>query len=108
MIKVIDGKRYNTETAEQVYSYWNGMGRTDFRFRSKDLYLTKKGVWFIHHEGGAMSDMAVPVGSNGWGGSEDIEPVSAEDAFGFLQAHSDESKAAEAIDKYFADRVQDA
>ena len=108
MIKIINGKRYNTETAEEVYCYWNGYSRSDFKFRIKTLYLTKKGAWFIHHDGGAMSDMAVSCGSGGRSGSEDIEPIDAEDAFGFLQAHSDESEAVEAIEKYFASMVEEA
>lgn len=108
MIKVIDGKRYNTDTAECVFSHWNGYSRSDFKFRTKKLYRTKNGTWFMHHEGGAMSDMAVNVGNNGRGGSEDIEPVSPDDAYGFLEAHSDDSDALEAITLHFADRVQDA
>jgi hypothetical protein len=107
MIKVIDGKRYNTETALSVFSYWNGYGRSDFQYRTKRLYLTKKGAWFLHHEGGAMSDMAVSV-RGGRGGSEDIEPVSDDDAYGFLESHSDEPDAQAAIDKYFHDRVIEA
>lgn len=108
MIRVIDGKRYNTETAELVYKYENRYNYSDFHYRSKTLYRTQKGAWFIHHYGGALTDMAVAVGSNGTGGSADIEPLDDEDAFGFLQAHSDEDDALEAIEKYFADRVQDA
>jgi hypothetical protein len=108
VIKVTDGKRYNTEKAECVFTYWNGVGHSDFRFRTKKLFLTQNGAWFIHHKGGALTDMAVPVGSNGKGGSEDIEPVSDRDAFGFLQAHSDDAEALEAIEKYFADQVTDA
>ena len=108
MIKVIDGKRYNTETAELVFHYWNGYPSNDFKWRIKKLFVTKKGNWFILHDGGAMTDMAVSAGGNGTCGSSDIEPVSADDAFGFLQANSDDSEAVEAIDKYFADRVQDA
>lgn len=108
MITVINGKRYNTETATLVYEHWNGAYRTDFRFRSKALYLTAKGAWFLHHVGGALSDMSVPVGNNGRGGSERIEPIDADDAFGFLEAHSDDEKSQAAIDKYFADRVIDA
>lgn len=108
MIKVIDGKRYNTETAELVFEYSNGLPLSDFRYRSKVLYCTAKGNWFIHHVGGAMTDMAVSVGNNGRGGSEDIEPVDAEDAFGFLQAHSDDQQALEGIEKYFAFRVEEA
>lgn len=30
MIKVIDGKRYNTETAELIFTRWNGYPRSDF------------------------------------------------------------------------------
>ena len=108
MIKVIDGKRYNTETAEKVFGYWNGCSASDFSYRTKTLYRTKNGAWFLHHKGGARTDMAVSVGNNGTGGSEDIEPVNGDDAFGFLQAHSDAKEAVVAIDKHFADRVQDA
>jgi hypothetical protein len=108
MIKVIEGKRYNTETAEDVFGYWNGCSTSDFRYRTKHLYRSKNGAWFLHHVGGARTDMAVSVGNNGTGGSEDIEPITDDDAFGFLQSHSDDSEAIAAIDKYFADRVQDA
>jgi len=107
MIRVFDGLRYNTETAKCVFCYSNGAYFTDFRYRAKDLYCTKNGAWFIHHTGGAMSDMAVTVG-NGSAGSEDIEAVSADDAYGFLEAHSADDDAQIAIDNYFADRVVDA
>lgn len=109
MIKVIDGKRYNTETATRILCHENGHFVSDFRYRSKELYLTKKGNWFIFHEGGAMSDMAVRVGNNGTGGSSDIEPVSEEDAFKFLQAHSGQYDSAElALEKYFASWIEEA
>lgn len=108
MIKIIDGKRYNTETAELLYCHDNGHYANDFRCRTKMLYRTSSGAFFIHHEGGAMTDMAVSVGNNGTGGSENIEAVIADDAYGFLQAHSDDSDAQESIDQYFADRVVDA
>ena len=107
MIKVIDGKRYSTETADQVFSYSNGRHLGDFRYRSWNLYLTQNGSWFFHHEGGALSDMAKSVGTSRCS-SEDIEPASADDAFNFLQANSNVSKAIQAIEKYFADRVADA
>lgn len=108
MIKVIDGKRYNTETAELVFSYWNGCSRSDFRFRTKHLHRTAKGVWFFHHDGGALSDMAVSVGSNGRGGSESIEVADSEDARRFLEKNSDDPEALSALEKYFADQVEDA
>lgn len=107
MIKVLDGKRYNTETAEMVFGWSNGHHSGDFRRRDKDLYRTKKGAWFIHHEGGALTDMAVSCGS-GTTGSSRIEPVCGRDAMRFLEAHSDESDAMAAIESYFSDQVDDA
>ena len=62
----------------------------------------------MHHVGGAMSDMAVSVGNNATGGSPAIEPVTADDAYGFLEAHSDDDEALAAMEQYFADRITDA
>lgn len=107
MIQVIDGKRYNTATAAEVFTYWNGYSTSDFKYRTKRLFLTKKGNWFIHHKGGAMTDMAVSCG-NGRGGSESIEPVSAKDAYAFLQANSDDGEALEALEKHFGSQIEDA
>ena len=108
MIKVIDGKRYNTETAELVYDYDNGAVWGDFRYRSKTLYVTKAGAWFLHHVGGASSDMAKSLGNGSRSGSSDIEAINADDAYGFLEAHSNDSEALAAIEKYFPDRVVEA
>lgn len=103
MIKVIDGKRYNTDTAEEIHNWSYGF-TGDFDYRSKTLYRTQKGAWFIHHEGGAMTDMSVKTGNNSVGGSESIEPISEEEAFDFLQEYD----GVDAIEEYFHDRVSDA
>lgn len=104
MKKVVDGKVYNTETAELVHGWSNGRYGNDFRYRSKDLYRTKKGNWFLCHVGGAMTDMAQSCGSNSTCGSSDIEPVSPEDALRFLESHG----GAEAVLKHFANQVEEA
>ena len=108
MIKVINGKRYNTETATLMFRHTNGHYQSDFGYRSKSLYLTPGGAWFLLHFGGPMTDMATQVGNNGRGWGEEIEPVSDDDAYGFLEAHSDETEALDVIWKHFADRVVDA
>ena len=108
MIKIIDGKRYNTDTAEQVFFHSNSHSRSDFKYRSKALYRTQNGAWFIHNEGGAMTDMAERVGNNTLCGGESIEVLTDADVFGFLQAHSNDSEAEALIDTYFADRVEEA
>ncbi len=108
MRKIIDGKRYDTETASLIFSHGNGHFRSDFKYRSKSLYRTKNGAWFIHHVGGAMSDLSVNVGNGGRGGSECIEPTNDDDAYGFLEAHSEDPEALDAIAQWFDTRVTDA
>lgn len=108
MRKMIAGKSYDTATAEEVFRHDNSLGPDDFRFRAKTLFRTRNGRWFLFHQGGPMTDMAQPSGGNGHCAGQDIEAISEEDAFGFIQAHSEESDAAAAIDEYFADRVQEA
>jgi hypothetical protein len=104
MKKVINKKMYNTETAECVFDWSNGRFTNDFRYRAKTLYRTKKGNWFIHHDGGAMTDMVKSCGSNSFSGSEDIEVVSEKDAFAFLISHN----GAEEAEKYFPEMIEEA
>lgn len=54
MKKVINGKVYNTETAEEVASY-SFSNSNDFRYIREKLYRTKKGNWFLYGEGGPMT-----------------------------------------------------
>lgn len=108
MIKIMGGKRYDTDRAERVFHYWNGYGAGDFKYRTKSLYRTANGAWFIHHEGGALTDMARSAGSSGVSGSSDIEAICEDDAYGFLEAHSDDDEALVAIETYFSNRVKEA
>jgi len=50
MKQIIDGKLYNTETADVIASdnYWDGSNR-DRHGRNTFLYKTKKGAFFLHH-----------------------------------------------------------
>jgi hypothetical protein len=50
MIQIINGLRYNTETAQLVASdnYWDGQN-FDRRGRNTYLYKTLKGNYFLHH-----------------------------------------------------------
>ena len=104
MKAIINGLRYDTDNAEKVHAWTNGLARGDLRFRTKTLYRTRGGRWFIHHEGGPMTDLAQRVGDGTITGGEKIEPVSEDDAFRFLVTHGGE----EAAERYFADQVQDA
>lgn len=44
MKQMIDGKLYNTETAELILTLYSGA-----RSSQRDYYMTKKGAFFVHY-----------------------------------------------------------
>lgn len=103
MTSIISGVRYSTDTAEAIYYFDNGFGASDFKLRSKYLYRTKKGKYFIEHYGGAMTEMAVRCGQNNMCGSSSIEPISDKEAFVFLCEHGKTDKAGELFEGFIVD-----
>mgnify|MGYP001562421380 FL=1 len=103
MKQVIDGKIYNTETAELLHEWDNGIYGNDFRCCNESLYKTKKGAYFIAGSGGAMSKYAKSYGNN-TGGSEGIEVVTEKEAIRWLEEHDGSDILAEK----FADRIEEA
>jgi hypothetical protein len=76
MKKIINGKRYDTETATEIASAWNGCSRTDFKFLLETLYTTDSGAWFLAAEGGAMTKYAkILEGGRARTGDRDILPL---------------------------------
>lgn len=104
MKKVIDGKRYNTETATKVAEYEPFANRTDFNWWCEELYKTKKGKWFIYGEGGANSPYSKRVESNVKSGGEDIIAISDYEALKWLEIHN----FVDEIEEYFPDELEDA
>ena len=88
MKKVIDGKTYNTETAECLANWWNGCSTADFGYCLENLYRTKKGTYFIAGEGGAMSKYAQSCGHNSVCGGEGITPLSEFEAREWVEVHA--------------------
>lgn len=87
MKKLIDGKMYNTETAEEIVTWENSYFTSDFHYCQETLYKTKKGAHFLHGKGGPLSPYSQPVGDTGRGGGSDIIALSKEDAFNWLEGH---------------------
>lgn len=79
MYRIIDGKRYNTETAECVASYSHGYPR-DFEHFSEDLYRKRNGEFFLLGEGGPMSKYRSYDGNNEWSGGTKLIPLTYEKA----------------------------
>jgi hypothetical protein len=55
MRKTIQGTTYDTETAVRVAHAESDHGRNDFKWWDETLYKTRKGGWFLHGQGNAMS-----------------------------------------------------
>ena len=101
MKRIIDGKRYDTATAERVANWNSGHNYRDFHRVEETLYRTKNGRWFIHGEGGALTPWREETGQ-GYCAGEDIRPISEEKARFWLEAHGDP----EDVEKWFP--VEDA
>ena len=103
MKSIIDSKKYDTETAALVAEHSNGYGWNDFKFLREHLYVTKNGNWFLHGEGGALTEYADSY-ANCKSEGERIRAFTPDQALEWLAAHNE----TEAIEKYFADRIEEA
>lgn len=88
MKKIINGKLYDTETAKKVGEYSNAGGWRDFNHFEEGLYRKRTGEYFLHGEGGPMTQYARRDGS-GWTGSAQIIPMSYDDAKKWAEEHLD-------------------
>lgn len=88
MQKIIEGKKYDTETATLIATYEYSTQR-DFNYCLEELYKTKKGAYFIYGEGGPLSKYAENIGNNSITGSCDMYLVSEEEAKEFALENLD-------------------
>ena len=103
MIKIINRKEYNTNTADLLHEWANHYFRDDFNFCGESLYCTAKGALFIHGKGGANSKYAVSVGNSRSNG-EDLYVVEKEEAIDWLEVHN----GIDALRKYFSKNIEEA
>lgn len=108
MRAVIEGKRYDTETAQLIGESDNlGQGVdsiSDFGYWEAGLYRTKNGRYFLAGEGGAASMFSQPVGQNSWGGGSGIKPLDKDQALEWAERHL----KPEVVEQWFADEIEDA
>lgn len=104
MKAVIDGKRYNTETATEIGSGAGTAYPGDFHYISETLYITPRGNFFLAGEGGPLSRYGRPAYGGGTCGGEGIIPVSKEDALSWCEEHLEPEEYAE----HFPDLIEDA
>ena len=102
MKKIINNKRYDTDTAKEVASYQYS-NRRDFNFWIERLYRKRTGEFFLYGEGGASSKYAEMVGMNEWMGGEKIIPITYSKAKWWAEKYLD----ADEYENIFGEVVED-
>lgn len=87
MKKIINGKKYDTDTAKWVGGYSNG--QIGFGHCEEDLYRKKTGEFFLYGDGGPMSKYAKWTDCNTCGGGTDIIPLTEYEAKEWVEKHLD-------------------
>lgn len=86
MKKIVNGKLYDTESAE-LFCEYSFSNPSDFKHVYEALYKSPNGQFFVEYSGGPMSEYGVSCGQNETSGSSGIRLVTEAEAMEFLEAH---------------------
>lgn len=89
MKKIINGKSYNTESAELVAEWSNNLTYRDFGWVREKFYRKRTGEYFLYGAGGPNSRYAEASGSNSWSSGERIMPLTYKEATKWAEDHLD-------------------
>lgn len=78
MKKIIDGRRYDTDTAEEIAIAKHGY-KNEYSYYEETLYCKRTGEYFLYGYGHGKSRYA-KRSLDGWGPGEDIIPMTYEQA----------------------------
>jgi DNA-binding transcriptional regulator YiaG len=87
MKRIINGKRYDTETARLVGEYCSPGSDSDFSHLEESLYQKRTGEYFIAGVGGPMTKYSVSTGQNSWSGGAKIITLTSEEAREWAEEH---------------------
>ena len=104
MRKIIDGTRYDTNSAILVAEYETPKSRSDFSWWKAGLYRTKiSGRYFLAGEGGPMTIYGQPC-QGGMTYGDRLTPMGREEALAWAEQYL----TTEEIEAEFAGEIQDA
>lgn len=89
MKKIINGKLYNTETAQEMASWSNMEDVRNYSRFFEVLYQKRTGEFFLYGEGGPSTKYAKSVGQNVWSGGSAIIPLTWDAARDWAEDHLD-------------------
>lgn len=88
MKRIINGKRYDTDTAQFIKTYSSGLSISDFRYYDESLYLKKTGEFFLYATGNGSSKYAGQYGDLR-GPGEKIVPLTLDEARAWVEKIED-------------------
>lgn len=88
MKRIINGKRYDTDTAKFIKTYSSGLSISDFRYYDESLYLKKTGEFFLYATGNGASEYAGKYGDLR-GPGEKIVPLTLDEARAWVEKIED-------------------
>jgi len=105
MKKIINGKKYDTETAQLI----GGAGyseRRDLYYWREVLYRKKTGEFFLYGEGGPNSKYSRKIGQCTWSGGEQIIPLTLDEAQEWAEKYLDAEKYEEVFGRIEEGKTQ--
>jgi hypothetical protein len=103
MRALIDGLRYDTDSAEEVARAASPRDAAHLCYYDEGLYVSGNGSWFLAGSGNAATKYASPFGHY-LGGGERIIPLQPRDARSWLEFHG----LLELLEAHFPGEVRDA
>nr|WP_072537090.1 hypothetical protein [Anaerococcus mediterraneensis] len=88
MKRIINGKRYDTDTAQFIKTYSSDLSISDFRYYDESLYLKKTGEFFLYATGNGSSKYASKYGDLR-GPGEKIVPLTLDEAKAWVEKIED-------------------
>lgn len=89
MKKIVNGKLYNTETAQFICNYETPGDIGDFYYFEESLYKKKTGEFFLSGHGGPASKYGTYNSYDTIAGGDRITPLSLKEAERWLEKHGD-------------------
>ena len=102
MIQIIDGRRYNTDTAELIATTRRGR-HGDVRFHTEYLFRTPLGAWFTYAHG-CLASHYVELDGEVCTVEDDFRALTETEALAWLEA----AGVVDLIERYFSERITDA
>ena len=90
MKRIINGVKYDTETAAHMSHYSSRIGVNDLYYYEEDLYRKFNGKYFLYGEGNAGSKYSEVAGLNSWSPGSGIIELTEDEAKRWVEQYAND------------------